>query len=340
MVNRIHFLAALLEVTKDADVVMDHIKKSTNPVSVFPLISKIKESWCTIADAQCGKDAGHCCNREKLAREMKAAGVPAKKVKEFVGLSLSEMCRERSKIIASALDLDEQDRADLAPLEEYLVSHPIVPRYVCALKVANSERRAIVKTQARRLEDKLSTVNEINSTALLEEMRYLLAHASTSDPHELAGAVALATGRRHAEVYHSASFHPAPKKDQKHFCRVTGLLKKRGGGGDDIIIPILAPLSEIAKAIKILRTDRPSDSHTDAARRYNSSANLAVRRAFGEFCSRSISFHTLRSIYVLIAFKTSSSGEASGTTFPSFAMKTLGHDGLESQLHYSSIKLV
>lgn len=339
MVNKIHFLAALLEVTKDADVVMDHIKQTTNQVSIFPLLSKIKDAWCQIADAQCEKDSGHCCNREKLSRDMKAAGVPAKEIKQFVRMSLSEMCRERSKVIGRALDLDEKDRADLKPLEEYLVSHPIVPRYVCALRVTNSDRRVIVKTQARRLEDKLSTVNEINYKALLEEMRYLLKHPSESDPHELAGAIALATGRRHAEVYHNANFYPASKKDSRHFCRVTGLLKKRGGDGD-IIIPILAPLSEIVKAVKILRTDRPSDSHTDAGRRYNSAANLAVRRAFGEYCSKPITFHTLRSIYVLIAFKLSSSGEASGTTFPSFAMRVLGHDGLESQLHYSSIRLV
>jgi integrase len=151
------------------------------------------------------------------------------------------------------------------------------------------------------------------------EVKRLLAAAlgllDSVKPLECALGLLLLTGRRTAEILHSAKLYP--KGEMMLF---EGLLKQKDSEpAEALTIPILAASKPVLGALAFVRNKIKVDSPAEANNRYAKQISLLCAKHFGA----NYTPHDLRKIYAALAH----SRFGNGQSFRTYASAILGHKG-------------
>jgi integrase len=152
-----------------------------------------------------------------------------------------------------------------------------------------------------------------------------------ANAYDLAAALALLTGRRMVELFSTGAFQPV--EDNEQACIFLGQAK-RGALEVDIPyeLPLLARLTDVNDALRRLRAAKACEGLDNRAvnAKYTNSCNSAAKRLLG----KQHHFHTLRGMYAILAYSCTLPHKLS---INSFLSKVLGHQSLNTSLHYSNI---
>jgi Telomere resolvase len=202
----------------------------------------------------------------------------------------------------------------------------VLPEFVSSLKLTGKERAAMKFQATKALESKSSESITVQGSVLIDQCRKTLNNAR-ANPYDLAAALALLTGRRMVELFSTGSFQPVEGNEQA--CVFAGQVKKEV----DIPyqIPLLASINSINDALQRLRAAKACEGLDNRAvnAKYTNSCNSAARRLLG----KQHHFHTLRGVYAILAHTCTLPHKLS---INSFLSKVLGHQSLNTSLHYSN----
>lgn len=201
---------------------------------------------------------------------------------------------------------------------------------IAKLKLTNQEYIEIVQKKKQAVKDKNDNTTVIkNSENLRKE---ILSGLNSLTYNKLFPALLLATGRRTIEILKTGKFRKLG--DRVLF---KGQAKTRKEKSFDI--PLLAPMKDVQRGVKNLRRLFPEIKEDNLSNQQVQelvkNRNEELFKTISEKYGVKLTPHRLRGLYVAFAYK-EYSGDAS---YIGFASRVLGHDDLETTLHYVDVKL-
>lgn len=216
---------------------------------------------------------------------------------------------------------------------------PLIPVELAKLRLEDKVYKKLNKSSKEAVSKKNQKTDVVkNSQEFLKEMRNNLNKKSFE---LLMPALLVLTGRRLVEIGHYGKFKKCPKKTD---CVLFyGQRKKRTGKAKGYEIPLLAPLKDIQKGLKNLRTLFPEfvelNYSTEEMTTTLSNRFQAVKAKMSNKLGFNISPHSFRSIYAEYAFQIYKAKHPDGMTKNKYLETILGHENMTESLHYNSIKL-
>jgi hypothetical protein len=226
---------------------------------------------------------------------------------------------------------------------------------VYALRVTRDEMYECKRLATRGAMKKNCTRRSVDGRALLSEARALVAHPEAAPPGvlDLSMALMIVTGRRTCESLNGRSTFASARGEEgeegeeetppvaEYAARFGGQAKRRASGGEDDVyeIPLLAPLAQVARAVRELRRrqrgrDKEEVELTNraASRRYQSELRKRLQAKGGAWDAVGC-VHDLRGIYACMCLRLFKWPPEYSEAY--VAMSILGHRGLHESLVYT-----
>ena len=209
---------------------------------------------------------------------------------------------------------------------------PRLPSNVRALRITRDETKQCKRLAAKAEVDKNRKLRRVDARAMLARARADIARENSSF-WELVMALLLLTGRRTCELLNGSSvFEDVGEEYRMRF----GGQAKRRGDDDAYIVPVLAPVEQILRALTRLRSEQGFVvmGNRETSVRYQSSLRVALLAdPLWKACK---CVHGLRGVYVCASQRLFDWQDAS----PAFvAMHIIGHRGLKESLVYTPFHL-
>lgn len=183
--------------------------------------------------------------------------------------------------------------------KKLMLREPAVSQqFTNALKLNATDTKQLLREKAQRVHNSSTRLVAVNGDQLIKDGRNFL--LSENKYENLIG-LAIVTGRRCGELLFSATLRPPTSKHSTHtkyWCRVNGLLKKRGKQCADIEVPFLAPLKLVLTTIIAVRRQFPCLNQEDANKKYARGIANNVKRLFPKIGK----IHRFRNLYAALCF--------------------------------------
>lgn len=236
--------------------------------------------------------------------------------------TFASRCRGRPKAVKAAVNAELgylRGKYALATIPSLLTgyrkalraanpNHPAL-QYLALTDDEITELRQDALKRVSKTQRSLRPVN--NPIALIAKARAIIANPGRIEQarragalrwHYIAAGLALLTGRRPAELLRTGEF--APVKGQRFMMQFRGQAKTRGAPGTQTgwyEIPVLAPASEIIRAVRLLRSSLPATrgmTNADVHSKWKTALGRAVRAVFGAQWSP----YDFRAVYALCCY--------------------------------------
>ena len=171
------------------------------------------------------------------------------------------------------------------------------PDYLSKLKLSANDTSKLLKEKQERLHTTTKSVVEINGDQLIRDCWQYL---NSPNKYVQLLAVAVLTGRRCSEILVSATFTNAQDRhtNPDYWCRIHGLLKKRGKECQPLEVPFLAPVKLVLTTVTELRKKFPCSDQKEANRKYAKSISNNVKK----FAPEIGKLHRCRNVYAALCF--------------------------------------
>jgi Telomere resolvase len=324
------FLAAFVAEKQDAEAVLVFLREKC-PKSISCYLSEVKRELMLL-------EVLHPTYTEQYAQALsrvnaliaKAKGIERNKL--LIAEEKLKAFNDMSVICKNAVQrkLCTSSYSGVDFVDDEIRAITVLPEYVSSLKLTGKERAVMKKQATKALESKSSESITVQGSPLIDRCRTTLTNPR-ANAYDLAAALALLTGRRMVELFLTGAFEPV--EDNEQACVFAGQVKK-GALEVDIPyqIPLLASINSINDALQRLRAAKACEGLDNRAvnAKYTNSCNSAARRLLG----KQHHFHTLRGVYAILAHTCTLPHKLS---INSFLSKVLGHQSLNTSLHYSNI---
>ena len=324
-------LASYLADTQDASGVVAFIREKL-PKSLSSYLSQVKKQWMTLDVQNPTFPEQFATALQNIDTEIATLNKTEKAIMLQARARLLEF-KDMSLVDKNAVQRLVRSRmySGHCSIDDAITNFIIFPAYIDKLKVTFNARNALQKKAVAALEAKSVQSITVQASDLISACRATL-REMRPNAFDLAAALGLLTGRRTVEIFKTGVLS---RTDDEHVMSFSGQAK-RGELAENVAyeIPVLADPKQILSAIGTLRAlkDCSALANREVNLRYSNSCNSAARRLLGE----GRQFHNLRSIYAVIAHHCCLPHRYS---LKSFIARVLGHQGLGTSLHYSSINV-
>lgn len=227
--------------------------------------------------------------------------IPRKSAPEFVELfktyfqKLAEnsSTKRKTSYLNSAQSYISQFKKKLV-LREPAVSS----QFLTALKLDTKDTKKLLREKSQRVHESSTGLVVLEGDQMIKDGRQFL--LSENKYEQLIG-LAILTGRRCGELLFSATFRPPTgthATNMKYWCKINGLLKKRGKACADIEVPFLAPVKLILTTIVAVRKQFPCSNQEEANRKYARGIANNVKKLFPKIGK----IHHFRNVYAALCF--------------------------------------